>query len=198
MSLFENGTAKAVKIPTKRTVNLAKHESHKKDLTTLITGGFLILVVCILVAKFGVIDQFNRLNEAETAYNDAHNQNLELQQQLEPYPEVEQEYRTYSRKWMKTDSSIAVAVDRSDVLNMLETQLMSNGTMRSFLVENNTVIANMSGMNLEEISIMFAELQRQPIVKYATLTIASTEASSDVDVDFSITITLQSEEEAES
>ena len=195
MTLTQNvGSAK---YPTKRTVNLAKRESHKKDLTTIITGAVVIALLCFVVSKFGVIDQFARLNDAEKEYSSVHEQNVALKEEIEDYPEIEQEYRTYSRKWMKTDSNIAVSVDRSEVLDMLESKLMSCGTMRSFMVDGNTVLANMSGMNLEEISVMFDDLQRQPIVRKASLTIASTTTSTQELLDFSITITLQPEEEAE-
>ena len=195
MTLTQNvGSAK---YPTKRTVNLAKRESHKKDLTTIITGAVVIALLCFVVAKFGVIDQFARLNDAEKEYSSVHEQNVAFKEEIEDYPEIEQEYRTYSRKWMKTDSNIAVSVDRSEVLDMLESKLMSCGTMRSFMVDGNTVLANMSGMNLEEISVMFDDLQLQPIVRKASLTIASTTTSTQELLDFSITITLQPEEEAE-
>ena len=195
MTLTQNvGSAK---YPTKRTVNLAKRESHKKDLTTIITGAVVIALLCFVVAKFGVIDQFARLNDAEKEYSSVHEQNVALKEEIEDYPEIEQEYRTYSRKWMKTDSNVAVSVDRSEVLDMLESKLMSCGTMRSFMVDGNTVLANMSGMNLEEISVMFDDLQLQPIVRKASLTIASTTTSTQELLDFSITITLQPEEEAE-
>ena len=92
MTLTQNvGSAK---YPTKRTVNLAKRESHKKDLTTIIAGAVVIALLCFVVAKFGVIDQFARLNDAEKEYSSVHEQNVALKEEIEDYPEIEQEYRT--------------------------------------------------------------------------------------------------------
>lgn len=189
---------KAVKCPTKRTVNLAKRESHTQSVLTLVCGVLIIALLSAAVAKFGVIDQLARLSEAERAYNEVHARHVEMESAIAAYPEVEQEYRTYSRKWMTNDSALSVSVDRMEVLDLLEQRLMSCGTVKSFLVQDSTVLVAMSGMNLEEISIMFADLQRQPIVASAVLTIASTAKDSTEALDFSITIILQPAEEAES
>ena len=58
---------KAIKLPSKTFVNLAQRESKKKSLLTLVLGGALILAVSFSVAKFGVVDQFARLDRAEGA-----------------------------------------------------------------------------------------------------------------------------------
>ena len=189
---------KAVRCPTKRSVNLAKRESRSRNIVTLVCGIALIAVLAAAVAKFGVIDQLARQREAENVYNATHAQYLEMQQAIENYPAVEQEYRTYSRKWMQDDTSgMFVSVDRIDVLALLEDHLLPYGKVKNLIVQAETMVVSMSGMNLEQISTMFAKLQEQPIVSSAVLNIAATaDKSSDAsDLDFSITIILQSAEE---
>lgn len=189
---------KAVRCPTKRSVNLAKRESRSRNIVTLVCGIALIAVLAAAVAKFGVIDQLARQREAENAYNATHAQYLEMQQAIENYPAVEQEYRTYSRKWMQDDTSgMFVSVDRIDVLALLENHLLPYGKVKNLIVQAETMVVSMSGMNLEQISTMFAKLQEQPIVSSAVLNIAATaDKSADAsDLDFSITIILQSAEE---
>lgn len=189
---------KAVRCPTKRSVNLAKRESRSRNIVTLVCGIALIAVLAAAVAKFGVIDQLARQREAENAYNATHAQYLEMQQAIENYPAVEQEYRTYSRKWMQDDTSgMFVSVDRIDVLALLEDHLLPYGKVKNLIVQAETMVVSMSGMNLEQISTMFAKLQEQPIVSSAVLNIAATaDKSADAnDLDFSITIILQSAEE---
>lgn len=108
-----NGAKKPVKYPTKRTVNLAKRESHSQSVMTLSIGTAVIIVLVVLVVKFGVLDQLARQSAAESAYNTVHAQYTEMQSAVEKYPEVEEEYRTYSRKWMQQEGSGAfVSVDR--------------------------------------------------------------------------------------
>ncbi len=100
-----NGAKKPVKYPTKRTVNLAKRESHSQSVMTLSIGTAVIIVLVVLVVKFGVLDQLARQSAAESAYNTVHAQYTEMQSAVEKYPEVEEEYRTYSRKWMQQEDS---------------------------------------------------------------------------------------------
>ena len=91
-----NGAKKPVKYPTKRTVNLAKRESHSQSVMTLSIGTAVIIVLVVLVVKFGVLDQLARQSAAESAYNTVHAQYTEMQSAVEKYPEVEEEYRTLS------------------------------------------------------------------------------------------------------
>jgi type IV pilus assembly protein PilM len=181
--------------PTKRTVNLAQKESHKQSVMTLTIGGVAIVVLAFCVAKFAVIDQFARENEAASAYSAVHQQHEEMEEKLADYDKVEQEYHTYSRKWM-TDGETNVSVDRMDVLDLIENHMMNCGTVKSVSVDENTVIVNMSDMNLSEISAMVSDVQKQDIVQSTELTIAET-ANSDEKLDFSVTITLVHEEEEE-
>lgn len=180
--------------PTKRTVNLAKKESHKKSATTLGVGIAIIAVMAFCVAKFAVIDQFARESEAESAYSQVHSQLLEMQKKLDTYDEVEQEYHTYSRKWM-TNGETNVSVDRMDVLDLIENKMMTQGTVESVNVEEDTVIVKMSGMNLKQISAMVSEIEGEEIVDNTELTIAET-ADVNAELNFSVTITLKHEEES--
>lgn len=188
--LKTNTAAKAVKVPTKRTINLAKRESHRRDIVTLAVGIFVILLLSFCVAKFGVIDQLARLTEAEREYNSVHTQYLEMKEAVAKYPEVEREYHTYSRKWMSEDSEVAVSVDRLDVLTLIEQHMMNVGNVETVMVSGDLVLVTMNGMNLEEISVMLADLSRQDTVASTALTIASTTKTANEDVDFSVTITL--------
>lgn len=186
-----------VKYPTKRTINLAQRETDKQRIRMIAGGCALIVILCAIVVKFGVVDQFRRLEDAEHAYNTVHETLTEQNKELDTYSETEQEYHTYSRKWMNEDESVAVTVDREEVLDLMEDYMMSCGTVKRFLVEGDAVLANMSGMNLEQISAMFAQLQRQPIVASASLNIASTSSSADEVLEFSVSINLTDGEEAE-
>lgn len=200
MSVTRTDARKALKLPTKTWVNLAKREDNSKNVATVVLGIFAIAVLSFCVAKFGVIDQLARQQEAESAYNAVHAQYTAMQASVSQYPEIEQEYRTYSRSWMqKEDSAMFVRVDRMDVLDLIETQLMPNGTVNTVYVQGDIMTVTMSGMNLTGISDMFRSLQQQSIVESASLNIASTtqDTPEEDELDFSITIVLKSEEETQ-
>ena len=189
---------KALKIPTKTTINLAKRESKKKDVLTVAVGAVLIAALAGSVAKFGVLDQLARLNAAESAYNEVHSQYEMTLQAVADYPEVEARYRTYSREWMRVGDQNGLAkVDRLDVLDLVEKRMMPRGQVNSVSLRDSVMVVSMSGMNLRQISEMVELVRADPIVESAALNLASTEQdSTEALMDFTLTIALEPAEEA--
>lgn len=193
-----NKASNAVKLPTKTRINLAKRESRKKDMITLGVGIVLIAGLSAAVAKFAVIDQLERLSQAEGAYNAVHVQYVAMQQAVADYPNVEERYRTYSRSWMLSgDTNGLTQVDRADVLDLVEARLLPYGRINTLSLRDSVMVVSMSGMNLSQISAMFERLQTEKIVASASLNMASTEEKDDPNalLDFTITIALQPEQE---
>ncbi len=193
-----NKASNAVKLPTKTRINLAKRESRKKDMITLGVGIVLIAGLSAAVAKFAVIDQLDRLSQAEGAYNAVHMQYVAMQQAVADYPNVEERYRTYSRSWMLSGDTNGLArVDRADVLDLVEARLLPYGRINTLSLRDSVMVVSMSGMNLSQISAMFERLQTERIVASASLNMASTEEKDDPNalLDFTITIALQPEQE---
>lgn len=193
-----NKASNAMKLPTKTRINLAKRESRKKDMITLSVGIVLIAGLSAAVAKFAVIDQLDRLSQAEGAYNAVHVQYVAMQQAVADYPNVEERYRTYSRSWMLSGDTNGLArVDRADVLDLVEARLLPYGRINTLSLRDSVMVVSMSGMNLSQISAMFERLQTEKIVASASLNMASTEEKDDPNalLDFTITIALQPEQE---
>lgn len=193
-----NKASNAMKLPTKTRINLAKRESRKKDMITLGVGLVLIAGLSAAVAKFAVIDQLDRLSQAEGAYNAVHVQYVAMQQAVADYPNVEERYRTYSRSWMLSGDTNGLArVDRADVLDLVEARLLPYGRINTLSLRDSVMVVSMSGMNLSQISAMFERLQAEKIVASASLNMASTEEKDDPNalLDFTITIALQPEQE---
>lgn len=193
-----NKASNAVKLPTKTRINLAKRESRKKDMITLGVGIVLIAGLSAAVAKFAVIDQLERLSQAEGAYNAVHVQYVAMQQAVADYPNVEERYRTYSRSWMLSGDTNGLAqVDRAEVLDLVEARLLPYGRINTLSLRDSVMVVSMSGMNLSQISAMFERLQTEKIVASASLNMASTEEKDDPNalLDFTITIALQPEQE---
>lgn len=193
-----NKASNAMKLPTKTRINLAKRESRRKDMITLGVGIVLIAGLSAAVAKFAVIDQLERLSQAEGAYNAVHVQYVAMQQAVADYPNVEERYRTYSRSWMLSgDTNGLTRVDRADVLDLVEARLLPYGRINTLSLRDSVMVVSMSGMNLSQISAMFERLQTEKIVASASLNMASTEEKDDPNalLDFTITIALQPEQE---
>ena len=71
--------------PHKVGINLNMHEKRTGTVLTLVIGCAAIVLLAGLVAKFGVIDQYRRLSQAEEAYVQVHRQYEAVQEELADY-----------------------------------------------------------------------------------------------------------------
>ena len=189
------GGRRVVRCPQKTGINMNMYEDRNRQAKTLVVGIVGIVVAAGLAAKFGVIDQYRRLNRAEAAYAQVHGQNAEVQAELADYDKVVAEYRTYSMDWMAgtaAEDTRYVTVNREDVLDLVDSRMRTRGTVTSVTVKGSTAVVNMAGMSLNEISEMFDAMEDAPIVKAVELDQAATEKDREASVmSFSVIITLQ-------
>ena len=185
--------------PHKVGINLNMREKQTGTVLTLVVGCAAIVLLAGLVAKFGVIDQYRRLSQAEEAYAQVHRQYETVQEELSDYDKVLNEYRSYSMDWTgEDDTGLFSNVSRQDVLDLIETEMMPNGTVNSIQVLGNSVLVNMSGMTLARISEMFRVIEQNPIVDRVELNVAETDKDrTDLLLDFSLSIALKTEEVGE-
>ncbi len=195
------------KLPVKKGINLAQREKHTRSIVTILVSAAVIAVLSLAIARHGILDQFDKLFAAEAAYDRTHEQYVQMQEALERYDEVEAAYRSYSRKWMRVNeddtaeekaakAKLFVSVDREDVLDLVESELMTRGKVKSLSISGDALLVSMSGMDLKQISKMMVSLHRNPVVRDASLTIASTEENTyDAALDFALVISVQPLEE---
>lgn len=167
-------------------INLVRREYNKKNAVVFVAGLVLIACVCAVICKLGVIDQFERLSNAEAEYNKVHESNVLLAEKIAKYAEVQIEYRTYSTDWM-LDSF----VDRKDVLDMVEAELLPCGNVRNIRIYENTALITISGMTLDEVSDMVVSIKEQPIVSAVTVDTANTTGQTGSEVICTLTISLK-------
>ena len=167
---------KTLKCPHKQGINLNMWEQKGNPRLTLLVGCLAIVILAGCVAKFGVIDQYRRLDAAQAAYATVHTEYTQMQELLKGYDRLLMEYRTYSMEWA-TDGSEdnGTLVDRQKTLDLLEQEMLSRGRLVSLQVSGNKMTVAMSGMSLDQISRMFDVIQQSPIVSNVELNLASTE-----------------------
>lgn len=167
---------KALKCPHKQGINLNMREQKGNPRLTLLVGCLAIVILAGCVAKFGVIDQYRRLDAAQAAHASVHTEYTQMQELLKGYDRLLMEYRTYSMEWA-TDGSEdnGTLVDRQKALDLLEQEMLSRGRLVSLQVSGNKMVVAMSGMSLDQISRMFDVIQQSPIVSNVELNLASTE-----------------------
>ena len=175
-------------------------EKRTRTVLSLAGGIAAVVVVVALIGKFGVYDQYARLAKAEKAYGEVHQQYETVLQELTGYDEVLTEYRTYSMDWMAGSEDGQgyqfVAVDRRDVLDLIESEMMTRGTVSSVSMRDDRVVVGMSGMSLEEISVMFSSIEQHDIANRVELDVAETERDKPASVlSFTVNIVLNTEQD---
>lgn len=189
---------KMIKCPQKTGINLNLQEDRQRDRRTLLIGILAIAALVTVVVNFGVLQQYRRLDKAQSAYDRVHTQYVSAQEALSNYDRVLLEYRTYSMDWMTAAGSedIPAAVDRQAALDLLEQEMLSHGSLTALQITQNTMNVDMSGMTLDQISAMFARLRLSPIVDSVSLSVASTEEGKAATImDFTVRIELRQPEE---
>lgn len=185
------------KYPTKKTINLAMKEEYAGNAQLLVAGAVIIGLVCILVTKFGVYDQFARLAKAESEYFKVHEQKMEMEQYLDDYDQVLLDYRTWSRDWM-AENEHYVTIERTKLLDLLEQYVSPYGTLYHVDITENRIGVQLGDLSLQQLSAMMEKLEEHPLVSHSELNTATTEEKhTNEKVDFVLTIQLQSEEEGD-
>ena len=194
----ETAPRKMVKCPSKTGINMNQREKRTGQVLTLVIGLAVILLMAGLVARFGVMEQYRRLSEAQSAYGAVHSQLAACQEKLTDYELVLTEYRSCSLDGMTEGEDQLITVSRQAVLDLVEGIMMPRGKVISVNILDDTADVEMSGMSLDQISAMFAVMEAEPIVRSVELNMAATEENTaSAQLNFSVRIYLGPERAVE-
>lgn len=165
-------------LPVKRTLNLRVQEkrfSHPERWIPLIV---VILILAVLIGKFGVADRFAKVSAARAELNAA-KRNLEsIRASYSDFRDVQKEYNRYTYEGY--DLTIA---DRLDVMSILERKVLPVCSVRSFSVTGKTVSISVAGLTFRQISDLTADLMSEPLVNYVYVSSASHNDGNYVDLE---------------
>lgn len=194
----ETAPRKMVKCPSKTGINMNQREKRTGQVLTLVIGLAVILLMAGLVARFGVMEQYRRLSEAQSAYGEVHSQLAACQEKLTDYELVLTEYRSCSLDGMTEGEDQLITVSRQAVLDLVESIMMPRGKVISVNILDDTADVEMSDMSLDQISAMFAVMEAEPIVRSVELNMAATEEhTASAQLNFSVRIYLGPERAVE-
>ena len=146
--------------PVKTTLNLVIKEKTEFRPERLIPALVLVLIVVALFAKFAIYDRYAKLNEAEAQLAQEKEYLENLRAGFADFDEVQEEYNRYT--YAEFDRTIA---DRQDVLELLEKHVFPVSGMRQLSVSAKSVTMTLTGMTLDEISVLIADLESEPLVQ---------------------------------
>ena len=194
----ETAPRKMVKCPSKTGINMNQREKRTGQVLTLVIGLAVILLMAGLVARFGVMEQYRRLSEAQSAYGEVHSQLAACQEKLTDYELVLTEYRSCSLDGMTEGEDQLITVSRQAVLDLVEGIMMPRGKVISVNILDDTADVEMSDMSLDQISAMFAAIESESIVRSVELNMAATEENTaSAQLNFSVRIYLGPERAVE-
>ena len=158
------------KYPFKTDINLAVREKKQNKLSTNIPT-FIILVIAIAIfSKFAVINRLEQASEAENSATVAQQQLETLKEYTNNYPKVLEEYNAL----LASKSSINVVATPMERLGLVERYLISASQVNSFDVVDDVITAQISGVTLNQISAIYANLMSDPLIENVQVYTAST------------------------
>lgn len=158
------------KYPVKTDINLAIREKKQNKLSTNIPT-FIILVIAIAIfSKFAVINRLEQASEAENSAIVAQQQLETLKEYTNNYPKVLEEYNAL----LASKSSINVVATPMERLGLVERYLISASQVNSFDVVDDVITAQISGVTLNQISAIYANLMSDPLIENVQVYTAST------------------------
>lgn len=159
------------KYPVKTDINLAIREKKQNKLSTNIPT-FIILVIAIAIfSKFAVINRLEQASEAEYSATVAQQQLETLKEYTNNYPKVLEEYNAL----LASKSSLNVVATPMERLGLVERYLISASQVNSFDVVDDVITAQISGVTLNQISTIYANLMSDPLIENVQVYTASTD-----------------------
>ena len=162
--------AAAVKIPVKRTINLASAGVKKMNMKAAVIGIVLIIAAAVLFSKFAVVDRLIAMNRANSRTAQMQKELTEGYAKIASYGDVETEYAHYTLADM-TDEELSL-VSRTDIVSMIEKEVPGEETAVSWSVRGNVLTLNVYGESLQEFNRLARNLEKYDIVSLCTVTTA--------------------------
>ena len=184
---------KSVVYPSKTTINLVIKEKSKWRPGRVLPMFLALAAAVVLFGKVAVADRLAGVAEQQRALSALEGQIAALEQATDGYAAVAEEYGRYSVGWMTDEEK--TLVDRVDILDLIQGELMASCTVRQFSVSANVLSADLSGISLEDTSRIVQRLYGWPQVSTVSVYSASTQTEEGEEPRVSMVITLALAEE---
>lgn len=173
--------------PSKTYMNLMVSDKKSFDLKSNIPLMVVLLIIVVLVMKFGVFDFYARIDAKQAELN-SHQQTLSsLNAELTNYNAVLEEYEGYES--MSITSS-GLRVDALEALNLVDRFVVPSARVASLSLVGNTLTLNLTNISLDGVGKLASTLYGQDIVENVSVSTAATQETASEDVTATMTITL--------
>ena len=174
--------------PSKVTLNLAMREKSQFAPAKLVPLLLILIVLAGLFGKFAVADRLAKVDRAQAELNALQQRKTELESVTAGYEELSREYARYATGWMTEDEQAAVS--RTEMLSLIESELMSGSRVRRVMVGGNVLSVELGDVTLEDTSRFVQKLYQRPDVTNVAVYTASTKDEPDTQATVSMVITM--------
>ncbi len=160
------------RMPTKRTINLAKYDTKKTNWWLAIPGIIIILILAFLFGKFAVADPLAKLAYEEGRAASLQRQVNEGYEKIDSFGDLTEEYAHYTYSHMTPEE--LERVDRGEILRMLQRVILPQATVTGWNVKGNQMTVNISADSLQELNELAEKLREEEIVEFCSISNAAT------------------------
>ena len=187
-----------VRVPNKRSINLAEVGVKRINLKAAIPAVIIIAVLAVLVSKFGVIDRFVKVAEAEREVAELQERIETAHKRIAGYGELRDVYAHYTYSDM-TEEELN-RPDRVRIMALIKRVVMPRADIISWSVTGRQLKITLNAGTLEEINGIAQSLLGESMVDYCNISTAVTDkdraiATKGVTADVIVYLTKALEEE---
>ena len=154
------------KYPSKTTMNLYVVERTTK-MSNLVLIAVLLVLIVVFFVKFGVIDQYARLNAKEAELSQQQIAVSQVEAQLANYDEVLATYQGFA------STGDPNAVDAISVLDLVTSQVMPYANVSSIALNDGVLTLTVTGTSLSTVGELATSLTGQDMVESVSVSTAS-------------------------
>ncbi len=164
-----------VKLPVKRSINLAGAGEKPMNMKLGIPLIILILIAAAALGKFGVADRLNALSDARSEVSTLKQQLALTNKRLDEFADIEEKYAHYTYSGMSEEE--LSRADRTEAVKMIERVVLPQARMNSWSIKGNQLIMSVSSRTLQEINLLAQRLEEEENVDYCQVTAAETDTT---------------------
>lgn len=175
----------------KRTMNFVRQQSGPSA-NRVLSMAVVVLAVLLVFFKFGFMDPMAERSNAYIALTRKQGELEDIQDRLDDYEELKQQYDRYS--YGRMNESEINLVNRMEVMDLVEKEIASIAFVENFAVNNNVLTLNIYGITLEQASTLVNRLESNGLVESASVNSASAADGVEARIFISIVLTKEVEE----
>ena len=157
--------AKKIRLPAKRSINLAAVTEKKVNLAIAIPAIILIVAAALFISKVAVFDRFAAASKADREVSELESKIKAAEEKRDGLSDVDERYEHYTLKEM-TPEELA-SIDRVDIIDMLDRVVRSRVTIDEWTVTGTDLTIKVSDESDAVITLVTKELADEEIVKDA-------------------------------